>query len=46
MIGTFGFCVGEGHIDNFTTLLGCTRKLYYATHPDLYDNTAVDDERL
>lgn len=30
----------------FTTSLGCPRKLYYATHPDLYDNTAVDDDFL
>lgn len=30
----------------FTTPLGCPRKLYYATHPDLYDNTAVDDDFL
>lgn len=30
----------------FTTSLGCPRKLYYATHPDLYDNTATDDDFL
>lgn len=30
----------------FTTSLGCPRKLYYATHPDLYDNASVDDDFL
>lgn len=28
----------------FTTSLGCPRKLYYATHKELYDNTNADND--